>query len=88
MHGHARLKRARRSNHPGRRLVLAFMAIMHLANADTLRTPVEAHRCQHPVVLVLLQVAPPPRSLGIYALPPLTHCDEEIEVEGQGFVGR
>jgi hypothetical protein len=29
---------------------------------------------------------PPPRSLGIYALPPLTHNGEEIEVEGAGYV--
>ncbi len=33
------------------------------------------------------QVTPPPRSLGIYALPPLTHNGEQIEVDGQEFVG-
>jgi len=31
-------------------------------------------------------VTPPPRSLGIYALPPHTHNGEEIEIDGQGYV--
>ncbi|KAG1680431.1 hypothetical protein FOA52_015524 [Chlamydomonas sp. UWO 241] len=31
-------------------------------------------------------VAPPPRSLGIFALPPLTHNGEMIEVDGDGYV--
>lgn len=26
------------------------------------------------------------RSLGVYALPPLTHNGEEIEIDGQGYV--
>ncbi|GFH05920.1 uncharacterized protein HaLaN_00464, partial [Haematococcus lacustris] len=36
----------------------------------------------------LFEVTPPPKSLGIYALPPLTHTGEEIEVDGQGYVGK
>ncbi len=40
----------------------------------------------HRACLNSVQVTPPPRSLGIFALPPLTHNGEEIEVDGQGFV--
>ncbi|PNH09597.1 hypothetical protein TSOC_003755, partial [Tetrabaena socialis] len=29
---------------------------------------------------------PPPRSLGIYALPPNTQCGEQIDVEGASYV--
>eukprot|EP00967_Tisochrysis_lutea_P047344 scaffold57649_cov18-Tisochrysis_lutea.AAC.1 len=31
-----------------------------------------------------VQITPPPRYLGTYALPPLTHNNDEIEIEGQG----
>lgn len=31
-------------------------------------------------------VTPPPRSLGIYVLPPNTQCGEEIDVEGSSYV--
>ncbi|GIL46965.1 hypothetical protein Vafri_3827 [Volvox africanus] len=31
-------------------------------------------------------VTPPPRSLGIFALPPNTQCGEEIDVEGASYV--
>lgn len=39
-----------------------------------------------PGVFEVNVVSPPPRSLGIYALPPNTHNGEEIEVDGQGYV--
>lgn len=31
-------------------------------------------------------MTPPPKSLGIYALPWNTHNGEEIEIDGQGYV--
>jgi hypothetical protein len=31
-------------------------------------------------------VVPPKESLGIYALPPLTHNGEQIEIDGQGYI--
>lgn len=31
-------------------------------------------------------VSPPPRSLGIHALPPNTHNGDQIEVEGSAFL--
>lgn len=31
-------------------------------------------------------MTPPPRSLGIYALPPITHNGEEIEIDGQSYI--
>ena len=39
-----------------------------------------------PSIVTCTQCTPPPRSLGVYALPPLTHNGEEIEVDGQGYV--
>jgi hypothetical protein len=31
-------------------------------------------------------VTPPPRSLGIYALPPLTHNGEEVDIDQGSFI--
>jgi hypothetical protein len=31
-------------------------------------------------------VTPPPRSLGVYELPPLTHTGEELVIDGEGYV--
>ncbi|PNW75053.1 hypothetical protein CHLRE_12g498700v5 [Chlamydomonas reinhardtii] len=43
-------------------------------------------RAKQPGLYEVQVVTPPPRSLGIYALPPNTQCGEEIDVEGQGYV--
>jgi hypothetical protein len=45
----------------------------------------ERRACQ-PGLFEVKVVTPPPRSLGIYALPPNTHNGEEIEIDGQGYV--
>ncbi|WIA30383.1 hypothetical protein OEZ86_000469 [Tetradesmus obliquus] len=43
-------------------------------------------KARKPGLFEIKVVTPPPRSLGIYALPPMTHNGEEIEIEGQGYV--
>eukprot|EP00195_Chlamydomonas_chlamydogama_P015270 CAMPEP_0202892960 /NCGR_PEP_ID=MMETSP1392-20130828/2628_1 /ASSEMBLY_ACC=CAM_ASM_000868 /TAXON_ID=225041 /ORGANISM="Chlamydomonas chlamydogama, Strain SAG 11-48b" /LENGTH=145 /DNA_ID=CAMNT_0049577109 /DNA_START=120 /DNA_END=557 /DNA_ORIENTATION=- len=43
-------------------------------------------KARQPGLFEIKVVTPPPRSLGIYALPPLTHNGEEIEVDGAGYV--
>jgi hypothetical protein len=43
-------------------------------------------KAKAPGLFEISVATPPPRSLGIYALPPLTHNGEEIEVEGAGYV--
>ncbi|KAG2451376.1 hypothetical protein HYH02_003978 [Chlamydomonas schloesseri] len=43
-------------------------------------------KAKQPGLYEVQVVTPPPRSLGIYALPPNTQCGEEIDVEGQGYV--
>lgn len=43
-------------------------------------------RAKQPGLFEVQVVTPPPRSLGIYALPPLTHNGEEINVDGLDFV--
>lgn len=43
-------------------------------------------KAQQPGKFEISVVTPPPRSLGIYALPPLTHNGEMIEVDGSGYV--
>eukprot|EP00197_Chlamydomonas_leiostraca_P012811 CAMPEP_0202861404 /NCGR_PEP_ID=MMETSP1391-20130828/2817_1 /ASSEMBLY_ACC=CAM_ASM_000867 /TAXON_ID=1034604 /ORGANISM="Chlamydomonas leiostraca, Strain SAG 11-49" /LENGTH=134 /DNA_ID=CAMNT_0049540791 /DNA_START=98 /DNA_END=502 /DNA_ORIENTATION=- len=46
----------------------------------------KASRARAPGLFEVKVVTPPPRSLGIYALPPLTHNGEEIDIDGQGYV--
>ncbi|KAJ9523806.1 hypothetical protein QJQ45_020015 [Haematococcus lacustris] len=48
----------------------------------------QKRRARQPGLFEVKVVTPPPKSLGIYALPPLTHTGEEIEVDGQGYVGK
>lgn len=45
-----------------------------------------SQRARAPGVYEVKVVSPPPRSLGVYALPPNTHNGDEIEVDGQGYV--
>mmetsp|Transcript_13794 Transcript_13794/g.24151 ORF Transcript_13794/g.24151 Transcript_13794/m.24151 type:complete len:161 (-) Transcript_13794:243-725(-) len=47
---------------------------------------VSARRARLPGLFEVKVCTPPPKSLGIYALPPLTHNGEEIDIEGQGYV--
>lgn len=43
-------------------------------------------QARQPGLFEIKVTTPPPRSLGIYALPPLTHTGEEIEIDGQGYI--
>eukprot|EP00775_Hariotina_reticulata_P011627 gene11627-11771_t len=43
-------------------------------------------KARTPGLFEIKVVTPPPRSLGIYALPPNTHNGEQIEIDGQGYV--
>jgi hypothetical protein len=43
-------------------------------------------KARKPGLFEVKVVTPPPRSLGVYALPPLTHNGEEIEIDGHGYV--
>ncbi|KAG2485848.1 hypothetical protein HYH03_015431 [Edaphochlamys debaryana] len=43
-------------------------------------------KAKQPGLYEVRVVAPPPRSLGIYALPPNTQCGEQIDVEGSSYV--
>lgn len=43
-------------------------------------------KARQPGFFEVTVVTPPPRSLGIYALPPNTHNGEEIEIDGHGYV--
>lgn len=45
-----------------------------------------AKKARTPGLYEVRVVTPPPRSLGIYALPPNTACGEEIDVEGSSYV--
>ncbi|GLC44090.1 hypothetical protein PLESTB_000930500 [Pleodorina starrii] len=45
-----------------------------------------AKKARQPGLYEVRVVTPPPRSLGIYALPPNTQCGEEIDVEGSSYV--
>ena len=43
-------------------------------------------QARQPGLFEVKVTTPPPQSLGIYALPPLTHTGEEIEIDGQGYI--
>ncbi|GIL70704.1 hypothetical protein Vretimale_3814 [Volvox reticuliferus] len=43
-------------------------------------------KAKQPGLYEVRVVTPPPRSLGIFALPPNTQCGEEIDVEGASYV--
>ncbi|KAL4423425.1 hypothetical protein ABPG77_010003 [Micractinium sp. CCAP 211/92] len=43
-------------------------------------------KARMPGLFEVQDVSPPPRSLGIHALPPNTHNGDQIEVEGSAFV--
>lgn len=43
-------------------------------------------KARAPGVFEVRVMTPPPKSLGVFELPPLTHNGEEIFVEGQGYV--
>ena len=43
-------------------------------------------KASRPGVFEVKVITPPPRSLGVFELPPLTHNGEEIVVDGEGYV--
>eukprot|EP01025_Chloroclados_australasicus_P066274 TRINITY_DN9098_c0_g2_i2.p4 TRINITY_DN9098_c0_g2~~TRINITY_DN9098_c0_g2_i2.p4 ORF type:complete len:125 (-),score=13.59 TRINITY_DN9098_c0_g2_i2:462-836(-) len=43
-------------------------------------------KARAPGLFEVEEISPPRRSLGIHCFHPNTHCGEEIEVEGQGYV--
>lgn len=43
-------------------------------------------KARQPGLFEVNVVTPPPRSLGIYALPPLTHNGEEVDIDQGSFV--
>eukprot|EP01024_Parvocaulis_polyphysoides_P021608 TRINITY_DN2023_c0_g1_i2.p2 TRINITY_DN2023_c0_g1~~TRINITY_DN2023_c0_g1_i2.p2 ORF type:complete len:121 (-),score=3.22 TRINITY_DN2023_c0_g1_i2:276-638(-) len=46
----------------------------------------KGRKAQTPGMFEVEEITPPKRSLGIHCFHPNTHCGEEIEVEGQGYV--
>ncbi|GBF99668.1 hypothetical protein Rsub_12487 [Raphidocelis subcapitata] len=45
-----------------------------------------ARKPKQPGVFEVRLLTPPPRSLGVYELPPLTHNGEEVIIDGEGYV--
>ncbi|KAI8467310.1 MAG: hypothetical protein J3K34DRAFT_481681 [Monoraphidium minutum] len=43
-------------------------------------------RPKQPGMFEVRVITPPPRSLGVYELPPLTHNGEELVIDGEGYV--
>ncbi|KIY98222.1 hypothetical protein MNEG_9742 [Monoraphidium neglectum] len=43
-------------------------------------------KAKQPGVFEVRVITPPPRSLGVYELPPLTHNGEEVVIDGEGYV--
>eukprot|EP00878_Enallax_costatus_P015703 GHUV01016452.1.p1 GENE.GHUV01016452.1~~GHUV01016452.1.p1 ORF type:complete len:167 (+),score=59.64 GHUV01016452.1:421-921(+) len=55
-------------------------------NSGTPRRGKPSSKARKPGLFEIKVMTPPPRSLGIYALPPTTHNGEEIEIDGNGYV--
>lgn len=43
-------------------------------------------KAKQPGIFEVRVTTPPPRSLGVYELPPLTHNGEEVVIDGEGYV--
>ncbi|KAL4443314.1 hypothetical protein ABPG75_011051 [Micractinium tetrahymenae] len=78
---------AQQQGRSGRLLVVAELGRSSGGSSDgSGRHGGRRRKARMPGLFEVHDVSPPPRSLGIHALPPNTHNGDQIEVEGSAFV--
>jgi hypothetical protein len=65
---------------------LARSPTVIVASAGAGGRPSRGRKARKPGVFEILDMAPPPTSLGIHSFHPLTHNGDEIEVEGSSYI--